>query len=293
MAFDYFYIEEADQFAFYRIPKVLFTEVIFSGVSTDAKVLYGLLLDRVSLSRESGWVDDKNRIYIIFTIAQIEEAMNISDKSATKYLEELVKVGLIERVKHGQGKPDTIYVKNFKVPEMLRFKNRKSYDSEGEDIPIQEAKDLRPINTDINKTKDNKTDSILSEDEDGMSDFFRYYRYFYEKLEIESLKEQYPYETEIIDGLLELIIDCVCTNRKTIRIAGDDKPAAVVKSRLMKLTSSHIGYVILCLQKNTSKVNNIKQYMLASLYNAPVTKDSYYRSWVNNDLYGGGANADD
>ncbi len=93
---------------------------------------------------------------------------------------------------------------------------------------------------------------------------------------------------ESLDELVELIVDTVCSARKTIRIAGDDYPAEVVKSRFMKLDSSHIEYVLSSMQENTTYVRNIKKYLLAALYNAPSTISSYYTSLVNHDLYGGG-----
>ena len=113
MAFDYFYGAQSQQFAFYRIPKVLFTDNRFQNISTEGKVLYGLLLDRVSLSMENGWIDDEGRVYIIFTLTTIRQAMNCAEKSAIKYLTELEEFGLIERIRQVFGKPALIYVKNF------------------------------------------------------------------------------------------------------------------------------------------------------------------------------------
>ena len=93
---------------------------------------------------------------------------------------------------------------------------------------------------------------------------------------------------KVLDEIAELIVDTVCSARKTIRIAGDDYPAEVVKSRFMKLDSSHVRYVMDCMRENTTYVRNIKKYLLAALYNAPATIDSYYASLVNHDLYGSG-----
>lgn len=104
MTFDYFYEEQADQFTFYRIPKLLFTGEQFQGISTDAKVLYGLLLDRVSLSTKNEWLDGQGRVFIIFTISSVQKELGCGDKKATRLLVELENYGLIERVKQGQGK---------------------------------------------------------------------------------------------------------------------------------------------------------------------------------------------
>ena len=91
-----------------------------------------------------------------------------------------------------------------------------------------------------------------------------------------------------LDELVELMLDTVCSRRETIRIAGDDYSAEVVKSRFLKLNSSHIEYVLDRMRENTTYVRNIKKYLLAALYNAPVTMDSYYTSLVSHDLYGSG-----
>ena len=91
-----------------------------------------------------------------------------------------------------------------------------------------------------------------------------------------------------LDELVELMVDTVCSNREMIRIGGDDYPAEVVKSRFLKIDSSHIEYVLERMRENTTYVRNIKKYLLAALYNAPVTMDSYYTSLVSHDLYGSG-----
>ena len=98
MAFDYFYGPQADQFAFYRIPKVLFTDRRFGNISTDAKTLYGILLDRMNLSAANGWLDQAGRVYIIFTVEEIMTALSCGNKKAVSLLAELEqKAGLIER----------------------------------------------------------------------------------------------------------------------------------------------------------------------------------------------------
>ncbi len=98
------------------------------------------------------------------------------------------------------------------------------------------------------------------------------------------LKERNPYDDGQIDEILEILLDVVCSNRKQIRIAGDDKPARVVKSQLMKLDSSHIEFVLDCMKQNTTQIRNVKQYILAALYNAPLTINNYYQSLVQHDM---------
>ena len=109
-----------------------------------------------------------------------------------------------------------------------------------------------------------------------------------ENIEYDILIQNHPYDRDRLDELVELMTDTVCSCRETIRIAGDDYPAEVVKSRFLKLDSSHIEYVLDRIRENTTYVRNIKKYLLASLYNAPSTIDSYYTSLVSHDMYGSG-----
>ena len=113
MTLDYFYGQAGELFAFYRIPKALFQEPRFLTLSTDAKTLYGILLDRMSLSVKNGWLDEQGRVFIIFTIEDVKRALCCADNKATKLLRELEKFGLIERKRRGLGKPSLVYVKNF------------------------------------------------------------------------------------------------------------------------------------------------------------------------------------
>lgn len=109
-----------------------------------------------------------------------------------------------------------------------------------------------------------------------------------ENMEYEYLIQDKHLDRERLDEIVELLVDTVCSARQVIRIAGDDFPADVVKSRLLKLDSSHIQYVLDCMANNTTYVRNIKKYLLAALYNAPTTIGNYYSALVNHDMYGGG-----
>lgn len=121
--FDYYYGDESSQFSFYRIPRSLIRDKRFKGLSTEAKLLYGLMLDRMGLSAKNGWYDDKGRVYIYYTAEEIREDLCCGNDKALKLLAELDMkkgYGLIERIKQGQGKPTKIYVKRFTtrtVPE--------------------------------------------------------------------------------------------------------------------------------------------------------------------------------
>ena len=109
-----------------------------------------------------------------------------------------------------------------------------------------------------------------------------------ENIEYDTLIQNHRLDRDRLDELVELMVDTVCSNREMIRIAGDDYPAEVVKSRFLKLDSSHIEFVMDCLQKNTTQVRNMKQYLLAVLFNAPTTMNNHFTSLVNHDMHAGG-----
>ena len=288
--FDYFYGAQAEQFSFYRVPKVLFTKEQFKQLSAEAKILYGIMLDKLDLSVKNKWVDEKGRVYIIYTIEQIMADMNCADQKATKLLDELEKkCGLIERKRQGLGKPNLIFVKNFitgvEGSMMARIQNRENHDSGAVNITTADYPKSRGINTNYNNTENNDINPIrLGFDEDGISERNEYERYFRESLSIDVLLRENLGEEETILGILDLMVDVCCFKRSVIRIAGDDKPLAVVKSRFMKLNAEHIRYVLKCLSENTTKVRNIRQYLLTALYNAPATIRPFYQAWVNNNM---------
>ena len=288
--FDYFYGAQAEQFSFYRVPKVLFTKEQFKQMSAEAKILYGIMLDKLDLSVKNKWGDEKGRVYIIYTIEQIMEDMNCADQKATKLLDELEKkCGLIERKRQGLGKPNLIFVKNFitgvESSMMAQIQNRENHDSGAVNITTADYPKSRGINTNHNNTENSDINPIQSGfDEDGISERNEYERYFRESLSIDVLLRENLGEEETILGILDLMVDVCCFKRSVIRIAGDDKPLAVVKSRFMKLNAEHSRYVLKCLSENTTKVRNIRQYLLTALYNAPATIRPFYQAWVNNDM---------
>ena len=290
---DYIYSIEPERFSFIRVPKILLQNEAYSGISAEAKLLYSLLFDRTELSNKNGWLDDQNRVYIIFTVAEIKECMNCGNKKAIQLLDELEnKAGLIERKRQGLGKPNLIYVKSFfrtvdKYGERHFLKCQNDTSGSMKMTP-QEVSESHSTNTDNKKTDMNHTDlSFLPGRESKRSDDYEQYEsYFRSELEIPILILNSPTERETLEGIVDLLAETCSSKRKTIRIAGDDKPIEVVKSRLMKLNSMHIQFVLDCLKENTTYVRDMKQYLLTTLFNAPVTIDPYYQARVNYDQYG-------
>lgn len=286
MDFDYFYIEQSEDYSFYRIPKRLFTDEMFKKLSIEAKVLYGLLLDRISLSRENGWIDEKKRVYVFFKIETLKNDLRCGNTKACRLFKELEEFGLIERIFRGQGKPSIIYVKDFSHFPKQDFKLSQNENSGILKVRNQNFHKRESNNTKNNETKINDTNPILSDDKEP-DDREIYREILFEQMEIEHLYERYPMEKETIDTVIDLMLDAICTKRKYIRISGDDKPSQVVKSQFCKLNSMHMEYILECLRENPADVKNIKQYMLATIYNAPITINSYYQQKVNRDMVKG------
>ena len=264
MTLDYFYGQSGELFSYFRIPKALFHDCRFRQLSTDARTLYGILLDRMSLSVKNGWLDERGRVYIIYTVREVQESLCCAEHKAVKLFRELEDFDLIERKRRGLGRPSLIYVKDF---------------SSG--LPKAQAN-----KTDKNKTEWNDSDPIYS---GGIREQLE--DYFYQSLEVDLLLRLCPDDEDTIYQIVDLLVDTCSTKRKMLRIAGDDKPAEVVRSRLKKLNADHIRFVLDSLAENTAPVRNMKQYLLAMLYNAPTTMNLYYQNKTNHDFARGSPKA--
>ena len=307
--FPYHYGFEAESYTFYRVPKVLFIEPEFKALSTDARLLYGLLLDRMQLSVRNNWMDEDGRVYIFFTVESIMEALACGNKKAGQLLGELDDrkgIGLISRVRQGMGRPDRIYVHKCITEDMSKRHVMKCQNNTSRDVETtcHDMSKGHPNKTDINKTEINKTDPIESypsdvsenqpeqvkqssqrSDEMDM-DREGYLKYFEDSLSLDVLRQDFPYQKDQLDEIKELLAETCSSGREWIRIAGDERSAAEVRKRFMSLTSDHIRYVLESMSGTTTRVRNIRQYLLTALYNAPLTMNSYYDALVRHDLYG-------
>ena len=307
MTFDYFYGRESDLFSFVRIPKLLFKEERLKRLSSDAKILYGLLLDRMGLSAKNGWQDDDGRVYIIYTIDEVQDDLGCANKKAVNILAELEDIGLIEKKRQGLTKPNLIYVKNFSSEVLKEHFQKCQNDTSGNvELTGQEVSKGRTNNTDNNNTDFSDTDSIPfhsdrirlyreSPQKNGMegngNDALqirkKYQDYVAENISLEILKERYPYQRELLDQLAELMVDVLCSTKNHICVGKEDKPAPIVKAQFMKINSMHIEYVLEGLQKNTTLVRNTRQYLITTLHNAPLTIDAHYDTLFNHDRANG------
>ena len=230
--FDYFYGQSGEMFSYFRVPKILFRDIKFKDLSTDAKTLYGILLDRMGLSVKNGWLDEQGRVYIIFPVQEVMDALGCADNKATKLFRELEKFGLIERKRRGLGKPNLIYVKNFADP---RFRNREKNGSGAADSAQPEAAKSRGNKTEWNKTEGSEPDHFSSDAESEPDERTRLEAYFMQSLEVDLLLRVCPDEEDTIDQIVNLLVDTCSSKRRMLRVAGDDKPAEVVRTRFMKL----------------------------------------------------------
>ena len=278
---------DAEQYAFFRIPKLLITEPYFRWLSTDAKLLYGLMLDRMSLSVKNGWLDEQGRVYIIYTVREVQESLCCAEHKAVKLFRELEDFDLIERKRRGLGRPSLIYVKDFSsgLPK-AQVQNCPNGNSGAAESATLEQPKPQANKTDKNKTEWNDPDPICS---GGIREQLE--DYFYQALEVDLLLRLCPDDEDTIYQIVDLLVDTCSTKRKMLRIAGDDKPAEVVRSRLKKLNADHIRFVLDSLAENTAPVRNMKQYLLAMLYNAPTTMNLYYQNKTNHDFARGSPKA--
>ena len=318
MGFSYFYEQEADMFSFYRIPKLLFTDERFKALSMDAKVLYGLMLDRMSLSSKNQWYDQEKKVFIYFSLEDVMELLNCKKNKAIDTMKELDAekgVGLIEKVRQGQGKPTMIYVKNFMEKSEQKLEKQTSGENQGItevgktnllklENPTSgspffgslEVGKTNPNNLKYNSTEFNETESnrIVSGMESGMrpdgdkmtinDEMSAYAELIRENISLDVLLQGNPLDRELLVGIYELILETVLYKGERIVIASNVYPVELIKSKFLKLNDTHILYVLDCMKGNTTKVRNIKKYLLAALFNAPTTISGYYQSAVNHDM---------
>ena len=307
MQFDYFYGDEAEQFTFYRIPKVLITSQQFKKVSDSAKLLYGLMLDRMGLSIRNGWFDEQNRAYIFFTVNDIMEQMNCKTEKATKLVAELKGIGLIERVKQGQGKPSKIYLKkfinsnndveksivsvnenqDFGKSKVQTFGNRKSRVLEIENTDFRQSKCNY---TDINNTDFNNINPI-HQSEKLSHPHNESWIEKYNKT-ISQIKSQISYDsliltndTGIINDIVEVMADVMLLDTPSYKIEKKEIPSEIVRIRYKQLTYEKIETLLLDFNNITYEIHSKTSYLISSLYNISKTAETSLTNRVKHNMY--------
>ena len=273
--YDYFYGAEADQFTFYRIPKELMQNPEFVKLSSDSKILYGLLLDRMSLSRRNNWVDDKNRIYIVFTLKDAMEQLNKSHTTCSKLFKELEKYQLLSKVVRGLGKPAIIYLHN-----VFHIKSQ-----------ISNFQNLAPNDNEYNNTYFNDTESTNQSNINGnglvdMEKYNKYLNLVKENIEFDILSQTKDDDyRESLSSVVNIIADFCTFTTTPVKINGNLISAELVKNKLLKLDSSDIEYVLHILNNTTKKITNPRVYTIAVLYNAKDTKKTFWKNEVNYNIF--------
>ena len=322
MQFDYFYGNEAEQFTFYRIPKILITSPHFKKISDSAKLLYGLMLDRMSLSIRNGWLDDDNRAYIFFTTNDVMEQMCCGTEKATKMLTELDSekgIGLIERVKQGQGKPAIIYLKkfyeledtarstklseiesqDFQESKVKTFENRKTRLSEIESLEFRKSKcNYNNINnTDINNTDINyiypiNQDNYNIQNSDTQTEEEWIDRY---TKTVDEIKKQIDYdylinhaERDIVDEVVNIMAEVMTVYRPKYKIEGDFIEYNAVVNKFRQITAQKLEICLLAYSRKIQRIKNPKAYWISTLYNIPLTSEIVLQNMINSDIYESG-----
>lgn len=295
--FEYYYGNQTETFNFVRVPWVLFTHPVFEKLSNDAKILYALLLDRMSLSRQNEWFDEDNRVYIIYTVEEAAATLNCCSEKASKLFKELDDVngiGLITRKRRGLGKPSIIYVKNFIIddddtpaPDDSDSNNLKDEESRIQDNGISELQNtenpvscteenrvLEPdnsetiknniIKTDISNTEYQSYRSVSGRERDDATAIVN------ENISYDIITGSNSSIADMITEIRNIMVDVICGDRQVI-ISGKAVPAETAKSTFMKLTDEHILYVIDNISKLEGKIQCPDKYICTALYNAAYT----------------------
>ena len=308
MNFNYLSASGIDKFTFYRMPKILFVDDYFSAISCEAKVLYGLLLDRATLSKSNNWIDELGRVYVFFKQTEAMEMLNIKKNKVIAIFKELEDIGLLIRKKLGQGKPTRLYVLDFsshtddensKTNEVVSDDEEQTSDEntkkEVKRFEKQTSKGLKnkPLSSNyINKTEMNKTESIYlssnanqptSENNENINDRLidRYNN------AVNKVKKQIEYgylienyEKSTIDLIVSLIAD-VYVDDSSISVNNRTIVAEQARIEYSKLTQEHIEFVLESIANTKTRIKNIRTYLQSCLYNAYHTMDIAIDNEIN------------
>ena len=308
--FDYYYGVEAEQFSFVRVPKVLFTDKEhFGGLSNEAKLLYGLLLERMSLSRKNNWIDKHNRVYIIFPVEEIEESLNVGHEKALNLLKELDDqsgIGLVKKKRRGLGLPSILYVKNFivkgeqntdRVPTSRSTENEfqevgktdikksENQTSENPKNRLLEVRNSDSNNIDINNTDMSYTfDQSINLPRTGFQNFSPGADGLIDGIDRntveEEVKKQIDYDclishpdssvVQMAEEIKDLMVAVLCGERSVVS-EGKRVSEETAKSAYRKITFDHVQYVMKSLVSYPDKISRIDRFLTASLFNSVYT----------------------
>ena len=286
--FDYYYGIEAEQFTFVRVPKVLFTDKEhFGGLSNEAMLLYGLLLERMSLSRKNNWIDKHNRVYIIFPVEEIEESLDVGHEKALNLLKELDDqsgIGLVRKKRRGLGLPSILYVKNFVVKGekstdyvptsrstengiqevgKTDFKKSENQTSANPKNRLLEVRKSDSNNIDINNTDMSYTyDQSIDQSRAGFQNFSP------GAFDNDGLID--GIDRNAVEEIKDLMVDVLCGERSVVS-EGKRVSEETAKSAYRKITYEHVQYVLHSLVNYPDKISRIDRFLTTSLFNSVYT----------------------
>ena len=284
----YYTYNDAEQFTFYRIPKKLITESRYKSVSVEAKLLYGLMLDRMGLSVKNNWIDSKNHVYIYFTIEDAVSQLGVSKNKALKLMSELICAGLIEKKRQGLGKPDMIYVLDFntsgvensdKSPEVelqdsqntdsLNIKNGNSGvpETELQEVCFSNSNNTEKNNTELNDNKYIDTESVKDVDDDEAS-LYMSKQEIRERIEYDELIEEY--DRELVDMAVDAMYAVITSKEIVIMVNGRRMHTQLAAIHLNMIKYAHICHVLDNILRNNSQIRDMKAYLTAALINSYV-----------------------
>ena len=302
LGFRYFTVETSDNFVFFRIPKVFFKDENFKSLCTDSKVLYGLMLDRMGLSRKNGWYDKNGHAYIYYSVASIQEDMGLSNKTVSKCLKELKELGLIKVVRQGLTKNNIIYVMDFSrpapdAPDIPEEDNTPLLPEDPDDSPVDDssAGDAPWENYDPGASqKDTPLDDYAAPPQDippgkarGKTrdkpterDYANTVLEIKQNISYERLLQKYSSPTghRIVEGVVALLADILCFPGESVVINKTPVPYDVVRTKLEQVECDHVEYVLDNILMSYIEIKNYKSYLLSSLYNSVDVLDLHYRS---------------
>ena len=269
--------------SFLMIPRAFLKDEKYSGLSPHAMVLYGLMRDRSLMSEKRPAFNDDDGAYIIFRRDDICAALGCGHDKAGKILKELETYELVAVKRQGRNKPNKYYVENL-LPDIYISDSRTS-----ENLPTENGNTVLPgigkqdgSYIDLNSYKDysykEMNQSIFRFDPDEVEAFIK------ENVEYGILMQQDYRSRDMLPELVSIMVEAICCTSQTIMIGGEEYPRSYVRKRFLNYTSGDMEYVLERLKHSTSKVGKIRAYLLAVLFNAPVTVNNYYQAEVRHDL---------
>ncbi len=297
--FEYFYNKDTENFLFYSVPRLLFTDNKFKGISCESKLLYGLLMDRTRLSIKNNWNDEDGKVYVYFKQSEVCEMLNVGRDKCAKIYNELEEVGLIEKKNQGQGKPSKIYVKNFsKSCDPQAFENQKTENNISEvgksEVKKSEKQAFRSRENrsqEVGKSDTNNNNIIITSYKDQSNHSSAAIVENDMDMIVEKLNSQFEVD-EMIDKTDKSGNKCYAENEvreiidlmawvklcpeENVKVNGTLVSVGIFRERIDMMNEFHLEYILDCVKKNLKPIRVRRNFLLTCIYNALYSMDGYY-----------------